>query len=47
MSFERVTAGIGVGPEPAPAPRPGEAAPTDGISPSMRLQILSTEHRGL
>jgi hypothetical protein len=47
MSFERVTAGTGFGAEPAPAARPGEATPTDGISPSMRLQILSTEHWSL
>src|SRR5207253_2539672 len=47
MSFERVTAGTGLGAEPAPAPRLGEATPTDGASPAMRLQILSTEHWSL
>jgi len=47
MSFERVTAGTGFGAEPAPAPRLGEATPTDGASPAMRLQILSTEHWSL
>src|SRR2546430_16478617 len=47
MSFERVTAGTGLGAEPAPAPRLGEATPTDGASPAMRLQILLTEHWSL
>jgi hypothetical protein len=47
MSFERVAAGTGLGAEPAPAPRLGEATPTDGVTPSMRLQILSTEHWSL
>ena len=47
MSFERVTAGTGMGAEPAPVPHPGDATPTDGVSPSMRLQILSTEHWSL
>lgn len=46
MSFERV-AGIAIGAEPGPAPRADEAAPTGGASPSMRLQILSTEHWSL
>src|SRR5881396_2844970 len=44
MMFER-TAGIGN--EPAPAPRAGDAEPTAGASPAMRLQILSTEHWSL
>jgi len=47
MSFERVGSGTGLGFEPAPAPRAGEAAPTAEASPSMRLQILSTEHWSL
>jgi hypothetical protein len=46
MSFERVT-GAGLGAEPAPAPHPGVAAATGEASPSMRLQILSTEHWSL
>jgi hypothetical protein len=47
MTFERVTAGTGIGAEPAPAPRPGESVSTGDVSPSMRLQILSTEHWSL
>ena len=47
MSFERIAAGTGIGAEPAPGPRPGEATPTNGVSPAMRLQILSTEHWSL
>src|SRR5437879_3546081 len=46
MSFERI-AGAPLGAEPAPAPHRGEAAPTGEASPSMRLQILSTEHWSL
>jgi hypothetical protein len=46
MSFERVT-GTALGAEPAPAPHLGETAPTGQASPSMRLQILSTEHWSL
>src|SRR6266849_561070 len=46
MSFERV-AGAGLGAEPAPGPLRGEAAPTGEATPSMRLQILSTEHWSL
>jgi hypothetical protein len=46
MSFERI-AGIGLGAEPAPNPGPAGAGPTDGVSPAMRLQILSTEHWSL
>jgi hypothetical protein len=46
MSFERV-AGASIGAEPAPAPRPGESTPTGDVSPSMRLQILNTEHWSL
>src|SRR5256712_9649923 len=44
MMFERTT---GIGNEPAPAPRLGDAEPTAGASPAMRLQILSTEHWSL
>jgi hypothetical protein len=44
MSFDRVTAGLGA--EPAPAPRAGDIAGGEA-SPSMRLQILSTEHWSL
>jgi len=47
MTFERVTAGTGISAEPAPAPRPGQSGPTRDVSPSMRLQILSTEHWSL
>jgi len=47
MSFERVGAGTGLGAEPAPPTGPGEATPTPEASPSMRLQILSTEHWSL
>jgi hypothetical protein len=38
-----------MGAEPAIAPTPAEAAPgaTEGVSPAMRLQILSTEHWSL
>jgi hypothetical protein len=46
MSFERI-APTGIGAEPGPAPRADDAAPTSGASPSMRLQILSTEHWSL
>ena len=46
MSFERV-AGAALGAEPAPGPLRGEAAPTGEATPSMRLQILSTEHWSL
>jgi hypothetical protein len=47
MSFERVAVGTGIGAEPAPTSRLGETTPTDGVSPAMRLQILSTEHWSL
>src|SRR2546423_5844767 len=47
MSFERVNVGTGIGAEPAPVPRAGETTPGDGVTPSMRLQILSTEHWSL
>src|SRR6184192_3658895 len=43
--FERT--GGGMGAEPSPAPRLGDAAPTAETSPSLRLQILSTEHWSL
>src|SRR6266851_8492709 len=46
MSFERI-AGAPFGAEPAPAPHRGEAAPIGEASPSLRLQILSTEHWSL
>lgn len=46
MSFERVAAAA-LGAEPAPGPPRGEAAPTGEATPSMRLQILSTEHWSL
>lgn len=44
MSFERAG---GMGPEPAPVPSPGGTPGPDGVSPAMRLQILSTEHWSL
>src|SRR6266852_6590540 len=47
MSFERVAVGTGIGAEPTPNSRLGETSPTDGASPAMRLQILSTEHWSL
>src|SRR5256886_327483 len=47
MTFERMTAGTGIGAEPAPGPRSGESISTGDVSPSMRLQMLSTEHWSL
>jgi hypothetical protein len=50
MSFERPLAGTGMGAEPAPTPTPQEGLEVpaaDGVSPQMRLQILSTEHWSL
>ena len=47
MSFERVGGGTGLGVEPAPAPRSSDATTAAEASPSMRLQILSTEHWSL
>lgn len=50
MSFERPTgAATGLGAEPAPTPGPGGTDSTtgEGITPAMRLQILSTEHWSL
>jgi len=47
MSFERNPAGTGIGAEPPVAPGAPEAATPGGIPPSMRLQILSTEHWSL
>jgi hypothetical protein len=46
MSFERPLAGLGA--EPATRPTPG-AEPIDasGLTPALRLQILSTEHWSL
>ena len=46
MSFERPLAGTGPGAEPPLAPSPAKE-PTDAVTPSMRLQILSTEHWSL
>lgn len=49
MSFERPTgpaSGLGAEPAPTPAPAEGPVAP-GGITPGMRLQILSTEHWSL
>jgi len=46
MSFERVGSGAGLAFEPAPS-GPDEARPNAQASPSMRLQILSTEHWSL
>lgn len=48
MSFERSTAGMGLGAEAGlPPPDAADAAAGPGISPGMRLQILSTEHWSL
>jgi len=51
MSFERPLAGTGMGaaePAPTPAPQEGlQVQAADGVSPQMRLQILSTEHWSL
>jgi hypothetical protein len=50
MSFDRPLAGTGMGAEPAPTPTPQdglEVQAADGVSPQMRLQILSTEHWSL
>jgi len=50
MSFERSTgSGAGLGAEPAPTPGPGgvEGPGEGGVTPAMRLQILSTEHWSL
>jgi hypothetical protein len=48
MSFERGTAGMGLGAEAAvPPPESADAGAGPGISPAMRLQILSTEHWSL
>src|SRR5580765_8829526 len=46
MSFES-SAGMAPGAEPGPRAHLGEGAPTGETSPSMRLQILSTEHWSL
>jgi hypothetical protein len=45
MSFERPVAGAGMGPEAIPVAREVEGG--GSVSPSMRLQILSTEHWSL
>ena len=47
MMFERATAGIGIGAESGQAPRPADTAATETASPSMRLQMLATEHWSL
>jgi hypothetical protein len=51
MSLERVPVGTGIGAEPplAPTGHPADSSgsPAEGIPPSMRLQILSTEHWSL
>src|SRR3989475_9533093 len=47
MSFERTGAGIGLGAEQAPSPSHATVASAQGTSPSLRLQILSTEHWSL
>ena len=48
MSFERSTTGMGLGAEAAlPPPEASDAAGGAGVSPAMRLQILSTEHWSL
>lgn len=48
MSFERPLAGTGPGAEPPLIPAStDDASSTEAISPSMRLQILSTEHWSL
>src|SRR5207247_10143818 len=47
MSFERTGAGIGLGAEQAPSPSHPTVASAQGTSPSLRLQILSTEHWSL
>jgi hypothetical protein len=46
MSFERPI-GPGAEPPPTPAPGGGGEGATGGITPAMRLQILSTEHWSL
>ena len=47
MSFERTGAGIGLGAEQAPSPSHATLTSAQGTSPSLRLQILSTEHWSL
>src|SRR3989441_10725679 len=47
MSFERTGAGIGLGAEQAPSPSHATVASAQGTLPSLRLQILSTEHWSL
>jgi hypothetical protein len=49
MSIERSTAGTGIGAEHAPTPGATQAEAIDatGVSPAMRIQILSTEHWSL
>lgn len=47
MSFERVNASVGLGGEPGPATGRADAPDAVGITPQMRLQILSTEHWSL
>jgi hypothetical protein len=47
MSFERPLAGTGPGAEPAPIPAPQAGGEHGATAPSMKLQILSTEHWSL
>ena len=48
MSFERPIAGGGPGAEPAPTPVLSDTSTSDGgITPALKLQILSTEHWSL
>jgi hypothetical protein len=47
MSFERVNPGVGAGGEPGPAIGRADASDSVGITPALRLQILSTEHWSL
>jgi hypothetical protein len=47
MSFERPLAGTGPGAEPAPIPTPQGGGEAGATAPSMKLQILSTEHWSL
>lgn len=48
MSFERPSSGIGPGAEAPPTSTGGtEGADLPGLTPAMRLQILSTEHWSL
>ena len=46
MSFERPF-GPGAEPAPTPAPSGAEVVPEGGVTPALRLQIMSTEHWSL